>query len=84
MFGLERNANAADVGKAVDTAFDKLTGTEKAPSMIPPTIADHGLLGGGGQDMSEIWTGDQQDAIRNFVTEELYIHTKVHLMLLLD
>jgi hypothetical protein len=81
MFGLERNATAADVGKAADSAFDNLTRTEKAPSMIPPTIADHGLLGGGGQDMSEVWTGDQQDAIKNFVSEELYIHTKVHLLL---
>jgi hypothetical protein len=84
MFGLEKNASAADVEKAVDSAWDKLTGAPKTPSMIPPTIAKHGLLGESGEDMSEIWTGDQQNAIRNFVTEELYIHTKVHPILVLN
>lgn len=27
-----------------------------------------------------VWKGDEQEAVKNFVAEELYIHTKVHLL----
>ena len=78
MFGLQKNASTQDVNNAVESAWNKLTGAGKKPSMESPTIARHGLMTGKPVS-SEVWTGDQQDAIKNFVTEELYIHTKVSL-----
>lgn len=81
MFGLGNQASSQDVNNAADSAWDKLTGAGKKPSMVSPTIAKHGLMTGE-QVSSEVWDGDQQDAVRNFVTEELYIHTKVHLTLM--
>jgi len=78
MFNLRKTASAQDVNNAVESAWNKLTGAGKKPSMVSPTIAQHGLMTGK-QVSSEVWVGDQQDAIKNFVTEELYIHTKVPL-----
>lgn len=47
-------------------------------SQVPATLAQHGMMTG--QNVyDQKWSGDDQDAVKNFVTEELYIHTKVSL-----
>jgi hypothetical protein len=47
-------------------------------SQVSGTVAEQGMMTG--QNVyDQTWTGNSADAVKNFVTEELYIHTKVYL-----
>lgn len=48
------------------------------PSQVSGTVAEQGMMTGKNV-YDQTWTGDSADAVKNFVTEETYIHTKVHL-----
>ena len=44
---------------------------------VSGTVSQHGMMTG--QNVfDEKWTGDEKEAVKNFVSEELYIHTKVN------
>jgi hypothetical protein len=46
------------------------------PSGVTDTVAENAMMTG--QNVyDQKWGGNSQDAVKNFVTEELYIHTKV-------
>jgi phospholipase D1/2 len=47
---------------------------------VNETIAQHGMMTGENV-FDERWNGDESEAVKNFVSEELYIHTKVPLFL---
>jgi phospholipase D1/2 len=47
---------------------------------VSETIAQHGMMTGENV-FDERWNGDESEAVKNFVSEELYIHTKVPLFL---
>lgn len=51
-------------------------------SRVSPSIAQHGMMTGS-QVSDQYWRGDDQAEVKNFITEELYIHTKVYLIMLL-
>lgn len=43
---------------------------------VSETVSQHGMMTG--QNVfDEKWDGDEKEAVKNFVSEELYIHTKV-------
>ena len=48
------------------------------PSNVSETVAEHGMMTGKNV-YDQGWGGNSSDAVKNFVTEELYIHTKVFL-----
>lgn len=48
------------------------------PSQVSGTVAEQGMMTGKNV-YDQTWTGDSADAVKNFVTEETYIHTKVYL-----
>jgi hypothetical protein len=43
---------------------------------VSESVAQHGMMTGENV-YDESWNGDASDAVKNFVSEELYIHTKV-------
>jgi hypothetical protein len=46
---------------------------------ISESVAEHGMMTG--QNVfDQKWKGDEKEAVKNYVTEELYIHTKVFLL----
>jgi hypothetical protein len=45
---------------------------------VKPTIAEAGMMTGANVSDDQ-WSGDDQEAVKNFVSEEVYIHTKVTL-----
>ena len=46
------------------------------PSGVADSVAEHGMMTGKNV-YDQTWGGDSKEAVENFVTEELYIHTKV-------
>jgi phospholipase D1/2 len=58
---------------------DVLTNFENAgqEGNVTETISQHGMMTGTNV-FDESWDGDQKQAVKNFVSEELYIHTKVN------
>lgn len=45
------------------------------PSGVLDSVAEHGMMTGKNV-YDQTWGGDPKEAVENFVTEELYIHTK--------
>ena len=45
-------------------------------SAVPDSIAEQAMMTGR-DDLNRDWVGTDNEAVHNFVTEELYIHTKV-------
>jgi phospholipase D1/2 len=68
----------ADVQKKNDVLNTVLSRFEQAGSESPvsDSIAEQAMMTGR-EVWDEKWVGDDKEAVKNFVTEELYIHTKV-------
>lgn len=43
---------------------------------VQSSVAQHGMMTGANVS-DEAWSGDPKEAVKNFVSEEVYIHTKV-------
>lgn len=75
IFSWNKNANSNDKHAKLNQVLSNYQGAVKE-SRVSASVAQHGMMTG--QNVSEQgWSGDDKDAVKNFVTEELYIHSKV-------
>jgi hypothetical protein len=75
MFSWDQDSNPDDKHARLNQVLSDFQGAVKE-SQVSATIAEQGMMTG--QNVfDQGWSGDGQDAVKNFVTEELYIHSKV-------
>jgi len=58
------------------TKFENAMEPPPAAGKVSGTVSQHGMMTGTNV-FDEAWIGEKQEAVKNFVSEELYIHTKV-------
>jgi hypothetical protein len=77
IFAWNKNANKDAKHQKLNEVLSNFQGAGRK-SNVPASVAEHGMMTG--QSVSDqAWSGDDQSVVNNFVTEELYIHTKVFL-----
>jgi hypothetical protein len=77
LFGWDDNTDDKSKQEQLNKTLSAFEGAGSKPT-VNPTIAQQGMMTGANVS-DEIWSGTDQEAVRNFVTEEVYIHTKVGL-----
>lgn len=77
IFAWNKNANKDAKHQKLNEVLSNFQGAGKT-SNVPASVAQQGMMTG--QNVSDqTWSGNDQAAVKNFVTEELYIHSKVFL-----
>ena len=75
LFAWDKKANSRDKHQKLSQVLSNFEGAIK-DSQVSESVAEHGMMTG--QNVyDQTWQGNDQDAVKNFVTEELYIHSKV-------
>lgn len=76
LFNWDRKTNSHDKHQKLSKLLSDFDGAVK-DSQVSETVAEHGMMTG--QNVfDQKWQGNDQDAVKNFVSEELYIHSKVY------
>jgi hypothetical protein len=75
VFGWDEGTDNKTKHEAVNQTLSAFTdaGTK---GTVKSSVAQHGMMTGTNV-FDEVWNGDPKEAVKNFVSEEVYIHTKV-------
>jgi oligoribonuclease (3'-5' exoribonuclease) len=75
LFAWGRKDDSRDKHQKLSNVLSGFEGAIK-DSKVSESVAEHGMMTG--QNVyDQTWQGKDQDAVKNFVSEELYIHSKV-------
>jgi len=75
IFAWNKNANMDAKHQKLNEVLSNFQGAGQK-SNVPASVAQHGMMTGANVS-DQTWSGDDQNVVKNFVTEELYIHSKV-------
>ena len=76
LFAWDKKTNSTDKHRKLSQVLSNFERATK-DSQVSESVAEHGMMTG--QNVyDQTWQGNDQDAVKNFVSEELYIHSKVY------
>jgi len=75
MMGWDENSDDKGKQAQLDKTLSAFEGAG-SDATVKDSVAAHGMMTGANVS-DELWSGNDQEAVRNFVSEEVYIHTKL-------